>query len=113
MHFSNTAVFCLTALTSYAAAQANGLAFTTVPNDCQVGQACTIEWEGAGGAVSTSLLYMLMIVLEAESPTRLLMYGGFEARHYVTEVLCLMLTRINNSLWRSSCVRVTHSTSTL
>ena len=56
MHYSNTALFCLTTLTSYAAAQANGLAFTTVPSDCQVGQSCTIEWEGAGGAVGTSLI---------------------------------------------------------
>lgn len=50
MHLSYVAAVGLTALTSYATAQENGLAFTTVQNDCQVGEPCTVEWEGAGGA---------------------------------------------------------------
>ena len=63
MHFSNAAAFGLTALTSYAAAQGGGIAFTTVPNDCQVGQSCTIEWEGAGGAVCEPLYICAIVVL--------------------------------------------------
>ena len=59
MHLSNVAAVGLTALTSYAAAQANGLAFTSVDTDCTVGQPCTVQWEGAGGAVRLRFFLLL------------------------------------------------------
>ena len=111
MHFSSAAVVGLTALSSYAAAQ-GGLAFTTVPNNCQVGQSCTIEWEGAGGAVRSSLYMCRCRPRASVSDT-----SRWTSACLGTETLhCEGIVDLANSRlspWKSSCVRVIQRTSTL